>query len=54
MGFSISWAAVKGGTPKAVLDALVLRGTGIREEVQESDITGAELPGGWSRLPRTE
>jgi hypothetical protein len=27
--------------------ALGLRGTGAREEIPESDISGAELPGGW-------
>jgi len=47
MGFSMSWAAVKGGTPQAVFDALQLRGTGEREDVPDSDITGTELPGGW-------
>ena len=47
MGFSMSWAAVRGGTPQAVHDALALRGTGTREEIAESDITGAMLPGGW-------
>ena len=47
MGFSMSWAAVRGGTPQAVHDALALRGTGTREEIPESDTTGAELPGGW-------
>jgi hypothetical protein len=47
MGFSMSWAAVRGGTPQAVHDALALRGTGAREEIPESEITGAELPGGW-------
>jgi hypothetical protein len=47
MGFSMSWAAVRGATPQAVHDALALRGTATREEIPESDITGAELPGGW-------
>src|SRR5262249_31766777 len=47
MGFSMSWAAVRGGTPQAVHDALALRGTGVREEIPESDITGAGLPGRW-------
>lgn len=47
MGFSMSWAAVRGGTPQAVLEALALRGTGAREEIPESDTTGVELPGGW-------
>jgi len=47
MGYSMAWAAVRGGTPQAVHGALALRGTGTREEIPESDITGAELPGGW-------
>jgi hypothetical protein len=47
MGFSLSWAAVRGGTPQSVHEALSLRSTGTREEIPESDITGAELPGGW-------
>jgi hypothetical protein len=47
MGFSLSWAAVRGGTPQAVQEALSLRGTGTREEIPESDIAGTELPGGW-------
>src|SRR4051794_15579391 len=47
MGVSMSWAAVKGSTPQAVHDTLALKATGAREEIPESDITGAELPGGW-------
>ena len=43
----MSWVAVRGATPQAVHDALALRGTGTREEIPESDITGAELTGGW-------
>ena len=30
-----------------MLEALALRGTGATEEIPESEITGAELPGGW-------
>jgi hypothetical protein len=47
MGFSLSWAAVKGRTPVAVQEALSLRGTGATEEIPESEITAAHLPGGW-------
>ena len=47
MGYSMSWVAVKGSTPQAVLNALALRATGAREEIPESDITAAELPGCW-------
>jgi hypothetical protein len=46
MGHSMSWVAVKGSTPQAVRDSLALRATGAREEIPESDITAAELPGG--------
>ena len=47
MGFSLSWAAVKDGMPQAVQEVLALHSTGAREEIPESDVTGAELPGGW-------
>ncbi len=47
MGFAMSWAAVRGCTPEAVREALGLRATGAREEIPESEITGAEFPGGW-------
>jgi len=53
MGYSLSWAAVRGGTPQAVQDVLGLRGTGRREEIPESDTTGAELPGGWYLIVST-
>jgi hypothetical protein len=47
MGYSLSWAAVRGGRPDTVQKALALRSTGAREEFPESEITGAELPEGW-------
>src|SRR3974390_3306362 len=47
MGFSLSWAAVKGSPAATVLEALALRGTGAIEEIPEAEITGTELPGGW-------
>jgi hypothetical protein len=47
MGFSQSWLAVKGKPRAAVLDELQLQSTGNREEIAESPIVGAELPGGW-------
>jgi len=47
MGYSQSWLAVKGKAPAAVLEALGLQGTGTHEEIAESPIVGAELPGGW-------
>jgi len=43
----MSWAAVRGGSPQAVHDALALRGTGKHYEIPDSDITGVVLPGGW-------
>ncbi len=47
MGYSQSWLAVKGKPTAAVLETLGLRGTGTHEEIAESPIVGAELPGGW-------
>ena len=47
MGYSQSWLAVKGKSAVAVLETLGLRGTGTHEEIVESPIVGAELPGGW-------
>jgi hypothetical protein len=47
MGFSLSWVAVRTDNPHAVQHALALRGTGEREEMRESEITAAALPGGW-------
>ena len=47
MGFSQTWLAVKGGTAERVLPHLGLRGTGRREDVAESPLVGAELPGDW-------
>ena len=47
MGFSLTWVAVRGGTPQAILEHFGLRGTGQREESPEAEITGTELPDGW-------
>jgi hypothetical protein len=47
MGFSLEWLAVKNGKRDSVLASLGLRGTGRREEIPESDLTGTSLPGGW-------
>jgi hypothetical protein len=47
MGFSLSWIAVNGRTPQIVRAALRLRGTGVREDVPDAPLLGAELPGGW-------
>jgi len=47
MGYSLSWLAVKGKSAAAVRDELAIRGTGTHEEIPESDVVGAELPGGW-------
>jgi hypothetical protein len=47
MGFSISWVAVRGRTKSAVLSHLLLVDTGVVDEVNESPISGSELPGGW-------
>ena len=47
MGYSLAWLAVRGKPREAVLKALDLQDTGQREEIAESEINGAELPGGW-------
>lgn len=47
MGYAQSWLAVRGRSREAVLEALGLRATGEREEVAESPLAGAALPGGW-------
>jgi len=47
MGYSLSWAALRGGNLETVCSALRLRATGQREEVPESKITGAAPPTGW-------
>ena len=47
MGYSMSWAAVRGSTPEQVRNALALLPTGTREEFPESETTAEGLPGGW-------
>jgi len=47
MGYSLSWLAIKGKPPQAVRDELGLRPTGAREEIPESNLSGAQLPNGW-------
>jgi hypothetical protein len=47
MGWSLSWAALKGGSPQTACAALGLRATGKREEIPESKIVGVQLPTGW-------
>lgn len=47
MGYSLSWLAIKGGTPETVHALLQLRPTGKTEDFPESDVVGAELPVGW-------
>lgn len=46
MGFSLAWAAIKAGRD-SVIQELNLTGTSEKEEFAESEITGAEIPGGW-------
>jgi hypothetical protein len=56
MGWSLSWAALKGGNLQTVCAALGLRATGKREEIAESEIDGVQLPTGWYvvQFDRTE
>lgn len=46
MGFSLSWIAVCGKAVEEVWTGLALQGTGVREEVPEAPIVGADLPSG--------
>jgi len=56
MGYSLSWAALKGGNLQTACAALGLRATGKREEIAESKIDGVQLPTGWYvvQFDRTE
>ena len=47
MGYSLSWLAVRGKDAATVRNALGLRDTGEREEIPDSPLLGADLPGGW-------
>lgn len=47
MGYSLSWAALKGGNLQSACSALGLHTTGKREEIAESKIVGAQLATGW-------
>jgi hypothetical protein len=47
MGFSGSWIGVRGLSPEQVNTALQLRPSGSREDVPESDHSGAQLPNGF-------
>lgn len=47
MGYSVSWVAVSGAEPRQVLDELGLALTSAAEEVAESPLVCATLPGGW-------
>jgi hypothetical protein len=47
MGYSLSWAALKGGNLQTICSVFDLRSTGKREEIAESNIDGAQLPSGW-------
>jgi hypothetical protein len=47
MGWSLSWAALKGGNLQTVCGALGLHATGKRERFAKSKIAGTALPTGW-------
>lgn len=47
MGWSLSWAALKGGDVQTVCSLLNLRQTGNREGIAKSKIDGTALPTGW-------
>jgi hypothetical protein len=50
MGFSISWIAVQTSDAGRVYEALNLKRTGVMEEIPESPVVGASLPGGWTLI----
>jgi|SRR5579864_4773096 len=50
MGYSLSWAAIKGADPHLVHEIMGVRPSGKPEEIPESDIVGAQLPNGWYLL----
>jgi hypothetical protein len=47
MGWSLSWAALKGGDADSVCSLLGLRKTGKREDIAKCKVSGTELPSGW-------
>ena len=47
MGYSLSWAALKGGTLEMICDATGLVSTGKFEEIAESEFVAAALPTFW-------
>jgi hypothetical protein len=47
VGWSLSWAALKGGNAQTVCSLLDLRPTGKREGIAESRVSGTALPTGW-------
>jgi hypothetical protein len=47
MGWSLSWAALKGGDVQTVCSLLALCPTGTREGIAESKVGGTALPAGW-------
>lgn len=47
MGYSLSWAAVRGGNAEAIHSILGVRSTNTWEEITESDVVGTTLSTGW-------
>jgi len=47
MGWSLSWAALKGGDAQKVCSLLGLRQTGKQERIADSKVSGTALPTGW-------
>lgn len=48
MGWSLSWAALKGGSLETICSVFSVRATGQKEEIAESDIVATQLPTGWA------
>jgi hypothetical protein len=47
MGYSLSWAALKGGSLETICSVFGLRRTDQKEEIAESEIDAAQIPTGW-------
>ena len=50
MGFSLCWAAVRGKSREMALAEVELQSSGVRGDVPESPLVGAQLPDGWYLL----
>jgi hypothetical protein len=54
MGYAVTWIAVRGKEPAQIQREYGLEPTGEFEEIPESPIVGANLPGGWYLVFRND